>query len=191
MQDMEALLPQLETLGSQGKVDALILLSGKPGNFIAGADIEMIQTAKTSIEAEELSRTGQKLMNRWEDLRFPTIAAIDGAALGGGCEFALACSAIVMSNHPAAKIGLPEVQLGLIPGMGGCVRLPRKVGLATALDMILTSKTLSGERAYKAGLIKANLPQENFQKSVMRWTEMNLAALKSGRRPAEYARLWC
>jgi 3-hydroxyacyl-CoA dehydrogenase/enoyl-CoA hydratase/3-hydroxybutyryl-CoA epimerase len=189
MQEVESLLPQLESLGAQGKVDALILMSGKPGNFIAGADIEMIQSAKNSVEAENLSKQGQKLMNRWEDLSFPTIAAIDGAALGGGCEFALACSAIVMSSNPAAKIGLPEVMLGLIPGMGGCVRLPRKVGLATALDMILASKTLNSDRAYKSGLIEASLPKENFHEAVQRWTKLNLEALQSGRRLAKEPKL--
>jgi 3-hydroxyacyl-CoA dehydrogenase/enoyl-CoA hydratase/3-hydroxybutyryl-CoA epimerase len=189
MQEVETLLPQLESLGSQGKIDALILISGKPKNFIAGADIEMIQSAKTSLEAEELSRMGHQLMNRWEDMPFPTVAAIEGTALGGGCEFALACSAIVMSNHPSTKIGLPEVMLGLIPGMGGCVRLPRKVGLASALDLILTSKNLSGDRAYKMGLIEACLPKENFQEAALRWTKLNLEALKSGKRIAKEPKL--
>jgi 3-hydroxyacyl-CoA dehydrogenase/enoyl-CoA hydratase/3-hydroxybutyryl-CoA epimerase len=189
MQEVEALLPQIESLGAQGKIDALVLLSGKPGNFIAGADIDLIQSAKTSVEAEELSRTGQKLMDRWEDLPFPTVAAIDGVALGGGCEFALACSALVMSNNPAAKIGLPEVMLGLLPGMGGCIRLPRKVGLSTALDMILTGKNLSGERAFKAGLAEACLPKENFEEAGLRWVKANLSALKGGRRLAKEPKL--
>jgi 3-hydroxyacyl-CoA dehydrogenase/enoyl-CoA hydratase/3-hydroxybutyryl-CoA epimerase len=187
--EMEGLIPQLESLGSQGKIDVLVLKSGKSGNFIAGADIELIQSAKTSTEAEELSRTGQKLLDRWEDLPFATVAAIDGAALGGGCEFSLACTAIVMSNSSSAKIGLPEVLLGLIPGMGGCVRLPRKVGLATALDMILTGKTLSGDRAYKAGLVEACLPKENFEDAVYRWVHMNSSALKAGERLAKEPKL--
>jgi 3-hydroxyacyl-CoA dehydrogenase/enoyl-CoA hydratase/3-hydroxybutyryl-CoA epimerase len=182
MDQFAEILPRLETLGAEGKIDALVLLSGKPGNFIAGADIEMLQSVKTEGEAEELARMGHKLIDRWEDLPFPTVAAVQGAALGGGCEFCLASSAIVMSNDSAAKIGLPEVLLGLIPGMGGTIRLPRKVGLATALDMILTGKTLSGERAQKASLADACLPKENFEESAIRWTLTNLAALKAGKR---------
>lgn len=189
MAEFEGLLPRLESLGAEKKIDVLVLFSGKPGNFIAGADIEMIQSARSSEEAQELSRMGQKMADRWEDLPFPTLAAVNGAALGGGCELALACSAIVMSNDSSAKIGLPEVLLGLIPGMGGTIRLPRKVGLATALDMILTGKTLNGERAYKAGLVEACLPKENFNESVMRWIGMNLSALQKGERIAKEPKL--
>lgn len=185
--EFDGVLTGLES--SAGKIDGLILLSGKPGNFIAGADIQMIQSAKTAHEAEEISRAGQKMMERWEDLPFPTIAAVHGAALGGGLEFALSCSAIVMSDDPAAKVGLPEVLLGLIPGMGGTIRLPRKVGLATALDLILTGKNLSGDRAYKAGLVEACLPRQNFDESVGRWTVRNLKALKSGERLAKEPKL--
>jgi len=184
METFNGTLRELENLANQDRIEALVLLSGKSGNFIAGADIEMLQAAKSAAEAEELSRMGQKLMERWEDLPFPTVAAINGTALGGGLEFALSCSAIVMSNDPAAKIGLPEVNLGLIPGMGGCVRLPRKAGLATALDMILTGKTLSGDRALRAGVIEACLPKENFTKSALFWVKNNYSALKSGKRLA-------
>ena len=187
--EVDALLPKLESLGTEGKIDALILLSGKPGNFIAGADIDMIRAAKNSKEAEELSREGQKLMNRWEDLSFPTVAGVHGAALGGGFEFALACSAIVMSDHPSAKIGLPEVLLGLIPGSGGTIRLPRKAGLATSLDMILTGKNLSGDKALKLGLIEGYLPKENFEESILRWTQTQLPALKSRKRIAKEPKL--
>ncbi len=189
MTEVDTLLVELEEKGRKGEIDALVLFSGKPGNFIAGADIEMIQSVKTAHEAEELSRSGQVLIDRWEDLPFPTIAAINGAALGGGCEFALASTAIVMSNDPAAKIGLPEVLLGLCPGMGGCVRLPRKVGLAASLDLILTGKTLSGDRAAKAGLADACLPKENFNDSVMNWTATRLSALKAGKRIAKEPKL--
>ncbi|MGZ3687082.1 MAG: 3-hydroxyacyl-CoA dehydrogenase NAD-binding domain-containing protein, partial [Bdellovibrionota bacterium] len=180
LDEFDRLLPELEQMGKDGKIDALVLLSGKPGNFIAGADIDMFTQVKTAQEAEELSRAGQKLMSRWEDLPYPTVAAINGSALGGGFEFALASSAILMSNDASAKIGLPEVMLGIIPGAGGCVRLPRRVGLATALDMILTSKNLNGERAYKGGITEGVLPKENFDENALRWVKTNLKALKSG-----------
>jgi 3-hydroxyacyl-CoA dehydrogenase/enoyl-CoA hydratase/3-hydroxybutyryl-CoA epimerase len=189
IQEFEPLLDRLEQMGKQGQIEALALVSGKPGNFIAGADINMFEEAKTAEEAETLSRTGQKLFDRWEDLPFPTIAVIDGAALGGGCELSLACRAIVMSDSPQTKLGLPETMLGIIPGTGGCIRLPAKVGLATALDMILTGKNLSGERAYKAGLAEAVIPRQNFQESALRWIKTNLSRLRSGERIAKEPKL--
>lgn len=187
--EFESILGRLEKMGKDGQIEALVLVSGKPGQFIAGADIEMIQAVKSAAEAEALSRAGQKLLDRWEDLPFPTVAAINGPALGGGCEFSLASTAIVMTTDPVAKIGLPEVMLGIIPGMGGCVRLPRKVGLATAFDLILTGKTLNAERAYKAGLIEAAIQKENFQASALQWTKNNYKALASGKRLAKEPKL--
>jgi 3-hydroxyacyl-CoA dehydrogenase/enoyl-CoA hydratase/3-hydroxybutyryl-CoA epimerase len=189
LQDFEATMTELETLGSQGKIDALVLVSGKPGNFIAGADIEMLAGVKTTEQAITMCMSGHALCNRWEDLPYPTVAAVDGAALGGGCELALACTAIVMSDASFAKIGLPEVQLGILPGMGGTLRMPRKVGLATALDLILNGKSLSGDRAVKAGLAEAVLPEEAFQDSAHRWAKTNLARLKSGERIAKEPKL--
>ena len=189
MAEFELVLAQLTELGSAGKIGALALVSGKPSQFIAGADIDMIRSAKTAEDAEALSTRGQAMISRWEDLSFPTVAVIDGPALGGGCELSLGSTAILMSNDPAARIGLPEVMLGIIPGTGGCIRLPRKVGIATALDMILTGMTLNGERAAKAGLIEACLPKENFKDSAFAWIKSNLPALKSGHRIAREPKL--
>jgi 3-hydroxyacyl-CoA dehydrogenase/enoyl-CoA hydratase/3-hydroxybutyryl-CoA epimerase len=182
-------LSRLQALGKEGKIDALLLTSGKPGNFLAGADIDMILGAKSAEEAETLSKEGHAMMNAWEDLPFPTVATVDGVCLGGGCELALASSAIVMSDNPAAKIGLPEVNLGILPGSGGCVRLPRKVGIAGALDLILTGKTLNGLKAYKAGLADGFLPSPDFEGSVVNWTLQNMKALKSGLRIAKEPKL--
>src|SRR5690606_15064480 len=117
----------------------------------AGADIKLIEAARTAEEAQALAQKGQELLSRWEDLPFITVAAVSGACLGGGCEFALSNTSIVMSDHPSAKIGLPEVMLGVIPGMGGCVRMPARLGVANALSLILESKQLNGERAEKMG----------------------------------------
>jgi 3-hydroxyacyl-CoA dehydrogenase/enoyl-CoA hydratase/3-hydroxybutyryl-CoA epimerase len=189
IEEFTPLLERLESLGKEGKIDALVLVSGKTGNFIAGADIEMFTKVKTAEDGAELSRTGQRLFARWEDLPFPTIAAIDGACLGGGCELALASSAIVMSSDPAVKIGLPEVMLGIVPGTGGCIRLPEKVGIATALDLILSSKNLNGERAVKAGLAEVCLPKPDFKNSALRWVKTNLKALQSGERLAKEPKL--
>jgi len=189
MEEFERLIPEVESKVAAGDIEAVVLFSGKPGNFVAGADIELIQSARTAEEAEGLSRLGQRLLDRWEDLKVPTIAAVHGTALGGGCEMTLACSATVASNDPATKIGLPEVMLGFVPGMGGCVRLPRKVGLATAMEMILTGKQLNGERAAKAGLVEACLPKENFEENALRWVSANMKSLQAGKRLAKEPKL--
>jgi 3-hydroxyacyl-CoA dehydrogenase/enoyl-CoA hydratase/3-hydroxybutyryl-CoA epimerase len=168
----------IATLKTKKEFEAVILFSKKPGNFIAGADIQLIQSAKTAEEAIELARTGQNLINDWEDLPMPTIVAINGTCMGGGCELSLASAAIVMSNDSSARIGLPETLLGFVPGMGGCVRMPWKVGIAQAFDLILSGKTLTGEKAYKAGLADACLQKENFEESVFTWVNANLSKLK-------------
>lgn len=169
IEEFEQVLDELEKLECRSKIKTLILSSGKPDHFIAGADIELIRSAQNLKEARDLSERGQQLLNRWEDLPFPTVAAVNGVALGGGCELALASSFIVMSHHPVARIGLPEVQLGFLPGMGGCVRMPRRIGLIRAMDLILGGKTLSAIPALHAGLVDACLPKENFENSVIQW----------------------
>ena len=187
MAEFEALIPLLKSKASE--IEALILVSGKPGNFIAGADITLFQAAKTAAEAQALSEAGQKLLNEWEDLPFPRVVAINGTCMGGGCELSLASSAIVMSNDPSARIGLPETLLGVIPGMGGCVRMPWKVGIATALDLILSGKTLTGEKAEKTGLADACLAKEDFEENATAWVIRNLDRLKRGDRIAREPKL--
>jgi 3-hydroxyacyl-CoA dehydrogenase/enoyl-CoA hydratase/3-hydroxybutyryl-CoA epimerase len=134
-------------------IQALVLISGKRDGFIAGADIEQFVELRSAADAERLSRTGQDLLNRLETLRVPVVAAIHGACLGGGLEVALACRYRVCTDHPQTTFAVPEVQLGLIPGMGGTQRLPRRVGLQAALDMILTGKTIRARRALQMGLV--------------------------------------
>jgi 3-hydroxyacyl-CoA dehydrogenase/enoyl-CoA hydratase/3-hydroxybutyryl-CoA epimerase len=134
-------------------VHAAVFISGKPDVWIAGADIEEFQELRTATDAERLSRDGQMLLDSVERLRIPIIAAIHGACLGGGLETALACRYRIATDHPKTILGLPEVQLGLIPGAGGTQRLPRRIGLTNALDMILTGKTVRGSKALKLGLI--------------------------------------
>lgn len=182
--DFEKLIDDLEQRGKRGEISALVLVSGKPTNFIAGADIELIQSAKNESEAYSLARLGQKMLDRWEDLPFVTVAAIHGTAMGGGCELSLASTAIVMSDASITRIGLPETMLGIIPGMGGCTRMPRKVGLATACDLILSGRTLSGEKAFKAGLADACVPEQNFEENVYHWLNRNLVKLRAGERVA-------
>jgi 3-hydroxyacyl-CoA dehydrogenase/enoyl-CoA hydratase/3-hydroxybutyryl-CoA epimerase len=138
---------------------AIVFTSGKKSGFIAGADIAMLKDVKTSDEAAELARTGQKAMDRIESFRVPVVAAIHGAALGGGLEVALACHARVASDDKKTKLGLPEVMLGVLPGAGGTQRLPRLVPIQTALDMLLTGKQIDAKKAKKLGLLDEVVPQ--------------------------------
>jgi len=132
---------------------AAVLISGKSDNFIAGADIEQFLEFKTAEDAEQASYTGQKMLSRLERLRVPVVAAIHGACLGGGLETSLACAWRVATEHPKTVLGLPEVQLGLIPGTGGTQRLPRLIGLPNALDMILRGRNVRPKKALKMGLV--------------------------------------
>jgi 3-hydroxyacyl-CoA dehydrogenase/enoyl-CoA hydratase/3-hydroxybutyryl-CoA epimerase len=134
-------------------IKAVVLISGKPDSFIAGADIEQFLEIVTAAEAERTSRMGQDLLDRLEKLRAPVVAAIHGACLGGGLEVALACRYRICTDHPKTTLGQPEVQLGLIPGIGGTQRLPRRVGLQAALDMILTGRSVRPKRALQMGLV--------------------------------------
>ncbi len=134
-------------------VYSAVLISGKPEIWIAGADIEEFLELRTSTDAERLSRDGQMLLDSIERLRVPLVAAIHGACLGGGLETALACRYRIATDHPKTVLGLPEVQLGLIPGAGGTQRLPRQIGLTAALDMILTGKNVRGRKALSLGLV--------------------------------------
>lgn len=146
-------------LAQDGNVKAVVFLSGKPGTFIAGADIEEFTKVKSREEAEELSRGGQAMLDTVANLSKPVVAAIHGACLGGGLEFALACHYRVGSSDDKTQLGLPEVQLGLLPGAGGCQRLPRLIGLRAALDMILAGKSVRARKAYRLGLVDELVPQ--------------------------------
>ena len=149
----------IERLRGDSAVRAVVLVSGKPDSFIAGADIEEFTRITTAAEAEALSRRGQDLMDRVEQFPKPIVAAIHGACVGGGCELALACHWRVATDSPKTQIGLPEVQLGLLPGAGGCVRLPRLIGARAALDIILAGKTERAQKALKLGLVDEVVPK--------------------------------
>ncbi len=134
-------------------IRGVVLASGKPDTWIAGADIDEFLTLQGSVEAEALSRGGQELLARLESLAIPVVAAIHGACLGGGLETALACRYRIATDHPKTVLALPEVQLGIIPGAGGTQRLPRLIGLQRALDMILSSRNVRARKAHQMGLV--------------------------------------
>src|SRR6185369_10760288 len=145
----EALVTELE----RDAPKALVILSGKPDGFVAGADLEELLTVGDKADVIAMLQRGHDLMQRLAGLPFPTVAAIHGACLGGGLELALACRYRVATEHKKTKLGLPEVQLGLIPGLGGTQRLPRLIGVPAALDLILTGRGVSASRARRLGLV--------------------------------------
>src|ERR687898_986413 len=154
--EFEALLIRLR---DDAEVKTVVLISGKSDSFIAGADIEEFTSLTTQAEAERLSFEGQEMVSRVETLPKPVVAAIHGACLGGGLELALACHYRIATDHQKTQLGLPEVQLGLIPGAGGCQRLPRLIGLRAALDMILTGKSERAAKALRLGLVDEVVPR--------------------------------
>jgi len=131
----------------------LIVASGKPAIFIAGADVSEFSKVTTPQQAAEYTRFGQQVLHRFSKLPQVTVAAINGACVGGGCELAISCDYRVMSDNPKSVIGLPETRLGIFPAWGGTTNLPRLIGLLAALDIILKGKTLDGKRAKRVGLV--------------------------------------
>jgi 3-hydroxyacyl-CoA dehydrogenase / enoyl-CoA hydratase / 3-hydroxybutyryl-CoA epimerase len=147
-----------DALARDPEVAAVAFFSGKRDAFIAGADIEEFVAIKTAAEAERLSAGGQEMLERVARFPKPVVAGIHGACLGGGLEFALACSYRVATDHPKTQLGLPEVQLGILPGAGGCQRLPRLIGVRAALDMILAGRSERAGKAARVGLVDEVVP---------------------------------
>jgi len=134
-------------------VRAAVLISGKPGTFIAGADIDQFLAFRSADDAAQASAFGHTIMRRIETGRVPLVVAVEGACLGGGLEFALAAGYRLAVDTPKTVFSLPEIKLGLIPGAGGTQRLPRRIGVQAALDMILTGKNVRAKKAKQLGLI--------------------------------------
>jgi 3-hydroxyacyl-CoA dehydrogenase/enoyl-CoA hydratase/3-hydroxybutyryl-CoA epimerase len=153
--EFAGLLAGFETDAS---VRAIVIRSGKPDIFVAGADINEFVACRSADEATRLSRDGQKLLDRVAAFRKPIVAAVHGACLGGGLEMILSCHYRVASDHPKTVFAAPEVQLGLLPGAGGCNRLPRALGLRAALEMILTGKSVRAGKAFMMGLVEELVP---------------------------------
>lgn len=154
--EMQGVFKQLDEQKKQLK--GLIIHSLKPDNFIAGADVRMLDACTSAQEAQGLAARGQQMFQQLEDLPFPVVAAIHGPCLGGGLELALACDYRVCSDDDKTRLGLPEVMLGLLPGSGGTQRLPRLIGLLPSLDLILTGKQLRAKKAKKLGVVDACVP---------------------------------
>ncbi len=155
----------LNVLGQGQQPKALIIRSAKKTGFIVGADITQLKAIETSEQACILSKAGQDIFLKLERLGFPTIALIDGFCLGGGLELALACRYRIAEESPKTRLGLPEVKLGVHPGWGGTVRLPRLVGAPKAMDAILTGRNLTAKSAKKMGLVNEAVPRRLLEKA--------------------------
>lgn len=148
------------TLAEEDAEILAVIISGAGGKaFIAGADISEMQNM-TVMEAQQFAKLGQRIFNRIEAMKKPVIAAIDGFALGGGCEIALACDIRICSDK--SKFGQPEINLGVIPGFGGTQRLTSVVGKSNALRLILTGDTIDAQEAYRLGLVDQIVPSEQL-----------------------------
>ncbi|MGB5444378.1 MAG: 3-hydroxyacyl-CoA dehydrogenase NAD-binding domain-containing protein, partial [Psychromonas sp.] len=143
----------LEALAKNEEIKLLVFRSAKKGIFIAGADINEIKDLLEQEKTYQTIRSGQLIIDAIANLPFPTLAVINGACLGGGCELALACTYRIATDDPKAMIGLPEINLGIIPGFGGCVRLPKLIGLQGALQLILPGKPVAPKKALRLKLV--------------------------------------
>ncbi|MHB1358348.1 MAG: 3-hydroxyacyl-CoA dehydrogenase NAD-binding domain-containing protein [Rhodocyclaceae bacterium] len=152
--EFKELLDQLDQTPPKG----LIIRSGKAAGFIAGADIQEFTQLDSAEKGRALIARGWELFNRLATVPYPTLALVRGHCLGGGLELSLACRYLLAVDEPGTKFGLPEVMLGIFPGWGGMLRLPRRIGPATALDLMLTGKTLDAKRAKRLGLADECVP---------------------------------
>jgi 3-hydroxyacyl-CoA dehydrogenase / enoyl-CoA hydratase / 3-hydroxybutyryl-CoA epimerase len=182
---LDALVGELESRIANGQLVAVVVRSGKEGTFIAGADVAEISGIASAGEARAASAEGQRIFRRLERLRVPTVACIDGTCLGGGTELSLHCDHRVATDRSSTRIGLPEVRLGILPGFGGCVKLPRLIGIQKALGLILGGRPVPAERARRLGLVDRVLPHRALERAVREFVEDAIA----GRVPKAEPRL--
>ena len=175
-------LTEVVTMLEREQPRAAVFRSAKSSGFFAGADVHQIRRIGSPNEAAEVQSIGQTLFDRIEHLPFPTVAAIHGVCLGGGLEFALACRHRVTRDDLQTKVGLPEVQLGLIPGWGGTRRLPKLVGLRAAIGMILEGKTVAAAKAAAIGLVDRAFPAATFDRELSAFVDERIAG-RGVRRP--------
>jgi 3-hydroxyacyl-CoA dehydrogenase / enoyl-CoA hydratase / 3-hydroxybutyryl-CoA epimerase len=168
---MERLGAILDELSQPSSLRGAIFTSSKGGVFLAGADLSEIRTVSAADEAEAAAAAGQAIMDRIEALPFPVVAAIGGICLGGGTEIALACRGRIGTDHPKFQIGLPEVNLGILPAWGGTTRLPRLVGLRSALDLALTGRSIDARKAANIGLLDRAVPHGQLRSQALRLVE--------------------
>ncbi|QDU39512.1 Fatty acid oxidation complex subunit alpha [Maioricimonas rarisocia] len=185
-----AVMGELDRVAAQLEQDEtaklVIFRSGKESGFMAGADLVPLREMTRSGQIDGVLREGQDLFNRIAALPMPTVAAIHGPCLGGGLEFALACDHRVARRDSSTRIGLPETQLGLIPGWGGTQRLPRCIGVSAAIRMILTGERVSAARAKQLGLVDVVCERDHFDEGLLQLVDELLA----GKRPTGVTPGW-
>ncbi len=174
IETIEELTKAVSELESDHTIHVAVL-TGKDKAFIAGADIKQMQTMNT-IQAKTFATHGHHLLQSIENSRLPYIAAVNGYALGGGCEVMMACDIIIAST--LAKIGQPEINLGIHPGFGGTQRLPRLVGTIKAKELLLTGDTIDAQEAFRIGLVNKILEPEKLMEETERLAQK--IASKSG-----------
>ncbi len=183
---MRELAGLLEEIPTDTKKHVLVVCSGKPSGFIAGADIDELARIGNAGEARSKSAAGQEIFERLAGLRIPTVALVDGPCMGGGLELALACRYRLATDQPRTSLGLPEVSLGIIPGWGGTQRLPRLIGLGEGLAMILSGRPADARRAWKIGLVDGIVASEFAREQTRAFIERILT--DEGRRQVEARR---
>ncbi len=162
---LEELNRHLDELAQRKDLAGLIVRSGKPGAFIAGADITEFAAAKdiTPAQVVDMCTRGRKLLERFSQMPFVTVAAIDGMALGGGGELSCWCDRRVMADDRKSQLGFPEVKIGIFPGWGGTARVPRIAGLANAVELICGGESIDGRAAYNMGLASDVVPADRLE----------------------------
>lgn len=159
LQDLDS---ALDAIFARPHLAGLVFTSSKPGVFAAGVDVSIFDTLRTKEDGAEAARSLHRLGARFANASVPTVAAINGTCLGGALELSLAMHHRICSTHKSTQLGLPEVQLGILPGGGGTQRLPRLIGIAPALDLILTGKKVDGKKALKLGIVEEAVPENQL-----------------------------
>lgn len=184
---LQALEKQIDEIKTADNIDLLKITSAKEGVFIAGANISDIESLVDEEDAYTLVRKGQQILSKISALPYPTLAIINGACLGGGLELALCCDYRLATENSKTKIGLPEVNLGILPGFGGTQRLRHLTGLSKALELVLGGKVLNGKKAEKLGIVDACVPlgylefkEKSFIQMILDSPEKILAKRKKG-----------
>lgn len=181
----DELLTAIAEIKNNEDIKVLILTGAGDKSFIAGADISEL-VKMSPLQAKKFSRKGQKAFRELEKLAIPVIAAVNGFALGGGAETALACDFIYASEK--ALFGVPEITLGLIPGFGGTQRLPRRIGESLAKELLFTGKTVNAEEALAIGIVNKIFPHESLMESTLKTAKkiasMGKVALRAAKETA-------
>ncbi|PID40873.1 MAG: enoyl-CoA hydratase [Proteobacteria bacterium] len=181
---LDELSAALDQIDANEEIRVLVLTGTGEKSFVAGADINELATFDT-LQSKRFARKGQQIIGHLQKLAIPAIAAVNGFALGGGSEMALACDFIYASEN--AMFGLPEITLGLIPGFGGTQRLPRLVGSNRAKEMIFTGKMLPAAEAASIGMVNRVFPAESLMEEVMKTAKAIAARGKVSLRAAKQA----